>query len=150
MERRRRLMRASLVLLGSAFALVAFGCGGSDQSGEVKGVAWRWSGLLQGEDSTALSPISDPENYLLRLDEDGSFIAKADCRSLAGTYSLSGDDVTLDLRPTTKVSCGEDSQSDEYVDLLGKVATYDVYEEGALALGLQDDAGYMYFYASEE
>ena len=51
---------------------------------------------------------------------------------------------------TTKVSCGEDSRSDEYVDLLRKVATYDVYDEGALALGLQDDAGHLYFYAREE
>ena len=143
-------MRTSLVVLGSAFALVAAACGGSDQSSEVKSVPWRWSGLLEGEQSTGLSPIPDPENYLFRLDDDGSFIAKADCKSLGGTYSLSGDELTLELGPTTKAACGADSLSDKYVELLGKVATYDVYEEGALALGLQDNAGYMYFYASAE
>jgi heat shock protein HslJ len=147
---RRYLLRAVLVVLGSACGLLAVACGGSDQSSEVRGVAWRWSGLLRGEESTALSPIADPENYLLRLDEDGSFIARADCRSLTGTYSLSGGELTLDPGPTTKVACGGDSLSDTYVDLLGKVANYDVYEDGALALGLQDRAGYMYFYASEK
>lgn len=97
-----------------------------------------------------LSPIPDPENYLLRLDEDGSFIAKADCKSLAGTYSLSGSELTLDLGPTTKAACGAGSRADKYIDLLGKVASYEIHDEGALALGLQDDAGYMYFYVSAE
>ena len=143
-------MRILLVVLGSAVAFVASACGGSNQSSEVKGVPWRWSGLLQGGDSTGLFPIPDPENYLLRLDEDGSFIAKADCKSLGGTYSLSGSELTLDLGSTTKRSCGKDSRSDEYIGLLAKVATYEIHEEGALALGLQDDAGYMYFYVSAE
>jgi heat shock protein HslJ len=143
-------MRTPLVVLGLAFVLVAASCGGGDQSSEVIGVPWRWSGVLVGEGTTGLSPIPDPENYLLRLDEDESFIAKADCKSLAGTYSLSGGELALDLGPTPKIRCGANSLSDKYVDLLGRVATYEVYDEGALALGLQDDAGYMYFYASEE
>ena len=143
-------MRAWLLVLGSAFALLPAACGGSDQSSDVKGVPWRWSGLLEGGGPTGLLPIPDPENYLLRLDEDGSFIAKADCKSLAGTYSLSGRELTLDLGPTTKVACGADSRSDKYIDLLGKVASYEKHDEGALALGLQDDSGYMYFYVSAE
>ena len=141
-------MRTLLVVLGSAFALAAAACGGSNQSSEVKGVPWRWSGLLEGEGPMGLIPIPDPERYLLRLDEDRSFIARADCKSVGGTYSLSGSDLTLDLGPTTKRTCGEDSRSDKYVNLLGKVATYEIHDEGALALGLQDNAGYMYFYVS--
>jgi heat shock protein HslJ len=143
-------LRVLLLVLGSALALLAVACGGSDESSEVKGVAWRWSGLLEGEGPTALSPIADPENYLLRLDEDGSFIAKADCKSVSGTYSFSDGELTLDSGPTTKAACGEGSLSDKYVDLLGRVAAYDVYEEGALALRLRDGAGYMYFFVSAE
>lgn len=143
-------MRTLPVVLVTAFAILAAGCGGSDQSSEVKGVPWRWSGLLEGGGPMGLSPIPDPENYLLRLDEDGSLIAKADCKSLAGTYSLSGSELTLDLGPTTKAACGADSRADKYIDLLGKVASYEIHDEGALALGLQDDAGYMYFYVSAE
>jgi heat shock protein HslJ len=144
-------MRTLLAVLGSAFVLLAgVACGGSDQSSEVKGVPWRWSGLLEGGDSIGLFPIPDPENYLLRLDEDGSFIARADCKSLDGTYSLSGSQLTLELGPTAKRTCGKDSRADRYIDLLGKVATYEIHDEGALALGLGEDAGYMYFYANPD
>ena len=142
------LMRASLVLLGSALALVVAACGGGDSSSEVKGVPWRWSGLLEGTDSRNLVPIPDPENYLLRLDDDGSFIAKADCRSLSGTYTLSGNELTLEPRPSTKLACGEGSRADEYIDLLRRVSTYEVHDDGALALGLRDGGGYLYFYVS--
>ena len=107
-----------------------------------------WTPRRRGPDGP--SPDTRPQKYLLRLDDDGSFIAKADCKSVSGTYSLSGSELTLDLGPTTKVACGSDSRSDKYVDLLGKVATYEVHDKGALALGLEDDAGYMYFYVSAE
>jgi heat shock protein HslJ len=138
-----------LVVVGSALALASVAaCGGSDQSSKVKGVAWQWSALQAGEGLLGVVPIPDPQAYLLRLDDDGSFIARADCRSVSGTYSLSGDELTLAVGPTAKVACGPNSRADEYVELLRKVATYDVHEEGALALGLETDAGHMYFYAA--
>lgn len=141
-------MRTLLAVLGSALTIfAAVACGGGDQGSELKGVPWRWSGLLEGGGSIGLSPIPDPENYLLRLDDDGSFIGRADCKSVAGTYSLSGSELTLELGRTTKVACDEDSLSDKYIELLQRVATYAVYKEGSLALGLEDDAGTMYFYA---
>lgn len=143
-------MRMLLVVLASGLVLVAAACGGDDQSSEVKGVPWRWSGLREGEGFLGIVPIPDPQNYLLRLDDDGSFIAKADCRSVSGTYSLSGSELTLAVEPTTKLACGAGSRADEFVDLLAKVATYDVHDEGALALGLENDTRYMYFYSSQE
>jgi NAD-dependent dihydropyrimidine dehydrogenase PreA subunit len=95
----------------------------------------------------ALAPIPDPANYLLRLDDDGTFIARADCKSVAGTYSLSGSDLTLELTPPPKHVCGKDSRADQYVALLRRVATYDLPEKSSLALGLKEGAGYLYFYA---
>jgi heat shock protein HslJ len=138
----------SLLVLVSALALVGAGCGGSDQSSKLRSVPWRWSGVLEGADPTGLVRVPSPENYLLRFDEDGSFVGRADCKSLAGTYSLSGKTLTLELGQTSKRTCGPDSLSDKYIELLGRVADYDVHEEGALALGLESDAGYMYFYAA--
>ena len=115
----------------------------------MKGVVWQWNALLQGEPATGgLSAVPNPHDYLLTLDEDGSFEAKADCNSLRGTYSISGSDLTLELGPTTKAACGEGSRSDVYIRLLGKVATYEIYEEGHVALGLENDTGYMYFSAA--
>ena len=132
----------------SAFVLVVVSCGGSEQGSDLKGVPWRWSGVLVGGDSTGLSPIPDPSNYLLRLDDDGSFVARADCVSVTGTYALSGRKLTLELAPTPKGACGKDSRADDYFDLLGKVATYDLYEKSSLALGLKRDAGQLYFYSA--
>ena len=108
-------MRAAYAIAVSAFVLLAgVSCGGSD---------------------------ADPASYLLRLDDDGSFIARADCKRVAGTYSLSGSDLTLELTPTAKRTCGKDSRAVGYIALLRRVATYDLYEKGSLALGLKENVG---------
>ena len=143
------IRRALLVAMCALVVLVAAGCGGSDQSSDVKGVLWRWTATLHGTDSsTGVTAVPDVGNYLLRLSEDGTFTGKADCNILGGTYSMSGNDLTLQPGPMTKIACGKDSKSDEYVALLKRVATWELYEEGQLALGLENDAGYMYFSAA--
>ncbi len=48
---------------------------------------------------------------------------------------------------TAKRTCGKDSRAVEYIALLRRVATYDLYEKGSLALGLKENVGYLYFYA---
>jgi heat shock protein HslJ len=147
----RRLMRVVLPgLAASVVVLLVAACGGGeDSSSELVGVPWRWGAVVYGEaDPTAPpTPIQRPDDYLLTLAEDGSFSAKADCNSVRGTYALSGSDLMLELGPTTKAACGMDSFSADYIDLLREVASYDVYAEDSLALGLARDAGHMYFYA---
>lgn len=143
-------MCASFLVLGAAVALALAGCGGGASSDELTGVGWRWTAVLRGADPIGLSPIPDPANYLLRLDEDGTFTARADCKSVTGTYSLSGSELALDVKPPGKNTCGKSSRADEYIALLRRVASYDVYDEGALALGLENDTGQMYFYVSSE
>lgn len=129
--------------------LAAVSCGGGDQSSDVKGVLWRWTATLHGLDSsTGVSAVPDVGNYLLALRDDGTFNAKADCNILGGTYSMSGSDLTLQPGPMTRISCGKNSKSDEYVALLKRVATWELYEEKQLALGLENEAGYMYFSAA--
>ena len=143
--RPRRAVAAVAVVV-----LLAASCGGSDSGSDLKGVPWRWSAVLNGSDPTGLSRIPDPTNYLLRFDDDGTFIGRADCKSVAGEYRLSGSDLTLEVRPTAKGTCGEGSRAAEYTALLRRVVSYDVYDEGSLALGLAENAGQMYFYAPSE
>ena len=143
------IRRAFVGAMCALVVLVAVSCGGSDQSSDVKGVLWRWTATLHGTDSsTGVSAVPDVGNYLLRLSEDGTFTGKADCNILGGTYSMSGSNLTLEPGPMTQIACGKDSKSDEYVALLKRVATWELYEEGQLALGLENDAGYMYFSAA--
>ena len=148
-SRRVVIRRTFLVAMCVLVVLMAVGCGGSDESSDVKGVLWRWTATLHGTDSsTGVVAVPDVGNYLLRLSEDGTFTGKADCNILGGTYSMSGSDLTLQPGPMTKIACGKDSKSDEYVALLKRVATWELYEEGQLALGLENEAGYMYFSAA--
>lgn len=138
--------RTASVALGSAVLVLALAaCGGGSTSGgsSIKGVLWQWNGLLENQPK-ALSAVPDPQNYLLTLNDDGSFNAKADCNNLSGTYSLKGSDLTFKLGPMTMAHCGDDSLSDKYVVLLGKVANY-ALQEGQLTLGLADDSGSMFF-----
>jgi heat shock protein HslJ len=107
------------------------------------GVVWQWNGLLVGRPST-LTAVPDPHEYLLTLNDDGSYNAKADCNVLNGQYSMSGDDLVLKPGPMTRAYCGPDSLSDRYVSLLGMVVGYGL-RDGQLLFGLADDSGTMYF-----
>jgi heat shock protein HslJ len=138
------MRRTFLAVAGALVLLALAGCGGDDSS-ELQGVRWKWTAQLEGEATAGLSPVPNPERYLLTLNEDGTFDAKAGCNPVRGTYALSGHDLTLDLGQMTKAACAPGSLSDRYLSLLRRVANYDLYHEGQVALGLEEDAGYMYF-----
>lgn len=141
----QRKLVGILVTLGAVAALS--GCGGGGEAGgssdSIVGVLWQWNGSQETQPA-GLSAVPDPENYLLLLNEDGSFEAKADCNQLAGTHSLSGGDLTLTLGPMTMAACPPESLSDLYVQQLGEVANQ-ALNGGQLTLGLRDDAGAMFF-----
>jgi heat shock protein HslJ len=121
------------------------GCGsGSGGHSSVVGVLWQWNGL-QETHPASLSAVPNPQNYLLVLNKDGSFEAKADCNQLSGTYSLSGSNLTLKHGPMTRAQCGPDSLSDKYVSLLAEVASQTVSND-QLTLGLKNGAGSMFFH----
>jgi heat shock protein HslJ len=109
----------------------------------LTGVEWQWNGLLEGRPGV-LSLVPDPHNYLLTLDEEGSYHAKADCNRLNGQYALSGDELELKAGQMTRAYCGPESLSDRYVALLGTVTGYEL-RDGQLVLGLAEDAAAMYF-----
>jgi len=141
--------RTSGVLLAVVLlAALLAGCGGSNNSSSsassIVGVLWAWNGL-QETHPAHLSTVPDPQNYLLLLNKDGSFEAKADCNQLSGSYKLSGASLTLAPGPMTRAQCAPDSLSDQYVHLLTQVATQTV-EDGQLTLGLMNGAGSMFFH----
>jgi heat shock protein HslJ len=120
------------------------GCGGGSSSPAV-GVLWEWNGL-QETHPAHLSAVPDPQNYLLLLNKDGPFEAKADCNQLHGSYTLSGGDLMLTNGPMTRAQCAPESLSDQYVHLLAQVRNQSV-ENGQLTLGLENGAGSMFFHA---
>ena len=89
--------------------------------------------------------MSDPENYTLTLQEDGTAAIKADCNQAMWSYELEGSNLTFNtLGPSTLAACGEDSLDQVYLERLGDTATY-VMADGKLHLNLKMDAGNMVF-----
>lgn len=110
---------------------------------EVQNIVWMWSGLIETQPASQ-SVVPDPENYTLTLTPDNLYSAKADCNMTGGTYQVDGSFITLMPGPTTLAECGEESLYNQYISLLGSVATFGMRED-ILVLGLKDGAGEMQF-----
>ena len=117
---------------------------------KITGITWQWTGLVETEPA-AQSVVPDPENYTLVLRPDGTLDIKADCNKVGGSYTLTGDALTIELGPSTMAFCGEQSLDQQYLALLGNVEGIEGYsvEEGQLVLYLKADAGRMVLESAE-
>ena len=104
---------------------------------------WKWLGFT---DQTGQNKIivPNPDNYRLELLSDGMFRAKADCRVVSGSYTLSGNNLTVRLDPSAQAKCGSSSLDQQYLSLLGQVVGYE-QNGNNLALNLAADGGRMNF-----
>ncbi len=93
------------ILLILTVALAA--CGGAKD--ELVGTTWQWEAF---QDTAGLNDItvSNPENYTLTLNEDGTASIKADCNQVIWSYELDDSQLTFDTTgPFTLAMCPEDS-----------------------------------------
>jgi heat shock protein HslJ len=93
-------------------------------------------------------PEAQQPNYTLELMADLTFSAKADCNTVAGTYTSADPtaptgDLTLLIGPTTLAACAEGSYSDLYVLGLTNTATYAI-ADGTLTVTLKDGGTLVY------
>ncbi len=107
----------------------------------VQDIIWQWTSLIETEPANQ-SVVPNPENYTITLRSDNTFSAQADCNMLGGSYQAEGSFITLIPGPTTMAECGEESLYNQYLDLLGSVATFSMLGD-QMVLGLQDNAGQM-------
>lgn len=113
-----------------------------NMNSEIVGVTWRWQ-EIQSMDGTSTT-VSDPVNYTLILNQDGTFNIQADCNQGSGGYTLDGSQLTLEVGTLTLAACPPESLSDRYIELLGFVGSY-VIEDGELYLSLMADGGILRF-----
>ena len=78
---------------------------------EFVGITWKWLELHESLPATQ-SIIPDSDNYTIEFSDDGSFSVKADCNNASGSYTMDGDELTLQLGPATLAECGESSIHD--------------------------------------
>lgn len=109
---------------------------------ELGGTSWKWT-TSQFSDGKTDTP-SDPNQYLLTFNADGTVGIKADCNQVGGTYTTEGNQLTITVGPSTLVACPEGSLGGEYVRQLGLVSSYSL-KDGNLILEFKLDSGSMTF-----
>jgi heat shock protein HslJ len=121
-----------------AAMLMATSVGGSD----IISIVWTWQQTLMN-DGTTFVP-DDPSQYTLELAPVGSARAQADCNLGNGTYTISGNQISIEILTMTMAMCLPGSLSDEFVANLNAAALYFVEDEN-LFIDLMFDSGTMKF-----
>ncbi len=104
--------------------------------------AWQWVSFM--DQSAGEIPVTDPQNYTVDFQPDGTIQVKADCNNASGTYTADGSNMSIALGPTTRVACSPESNSEQFLSYLGGAALYSI-TNGRLQIELMADSGTMTF-----
>ena len=104
--------------------------------------AWQWVSFL--DQSTGEAAISDPQNYTVDFQADGTVQVKADCNSASGSYATSTGRLSIVMGPTTMAACAPESKGEQFLGYLSGAALYSI-ENGRLQIDLMADSGTMTF-----
>ena len=104
--------------------------------------AWQWVSFL--DQATGEIAVTDPQNYTIGFQPDGTIQVKADCNNATGSYTADGTTMSISLGPTTMVACAPESNSEQFLSYLGVAAFYSI-TNGRLQIELMADSGTMTF-----
>ncbi len=111
-------------------------------AGSIADVTWEWVESLYSDDTTVA--VYDPSSYTMVLQSDGAVILQVDCNRGGGSYTLDGNQLTLDVAVMTRVACPEGTLSEVFMRDLNAAASY-VMDGEDLIINLFADAGNMRF-----
>ena len=80
---------------------------------ELAGTAWAWV-QTQMNDDTVTTP-AQADAFQLTLGEDGSASTTTDCNTFNGTYTVEGNQITIDLPISARMACPDGSQEADYI-----------------------------------
>ena len=103
---------------------------------------WQWVSFL--DQATGERTITDPQNYTVNFQPDGTVQVTADCKASSGSYTADGTNISITLGPTTAVQCSPESKSDQFLGYLSGAALYSI-ANGRLQIDLIADSGTMTF-----
>jgi len=107
----------------------------------LEGTTWKWINTAYSNGSSVAAP--DPAKYTLRFDQATKrFIFVADCNNGSGSYTVNGQNLTMQVQGMTRAYCPP--PSDEYIKMLDQVASYKI-DGNTLSLMLKMDSGTMMF-----
>jgi heat shock protein HslJ len=98
----------------------------------IQDIEWQWMSVTNQANGD-VEMVPDPEKYTITFLTDGTFVGKADCNNISGTYAQENG-FTIKVGASTMAYCGETSWDQKYLALLGSVAAGGPDGEGNLAL----------------
>ena len=106
----------------------------------IIGAPWQWVATLYNNDTKAVP--ENPENYLVELLSEGQLTVKADCNTAAGTYTLDGSQLSINVTASTMMACPPGSLADQFIKDLNAAQSY-LMDGEDLIIVLKLDAGSM-------
>jgi heat shock protein HslJ len=106
----------------------------------IIGAPWQWVVSLYNNDTKAVP--ENPEDYLLELLPEGRLTVKADCNTAMGTYTLDGDQLSLNVTASTMMACPSGSLAEEFLKDLNAAQSYLMDGEDLIIL-MKLDTGSM-------
>lgn len=103
---------------------------------------WKWTGTRLQDGSTVVPP--DPNQYTITFNANNSANIQADCNQGTATWSVSGNQLVINVGAVTQVLCEDGSLSEQYLAWLGTASTYNV-SGAVLTIDLSQDTGSMSF-----
>lgn len=142
-------MRMALVL-ATALALTAAGCGRAEAADPLTGTSWQLlsiESMAPGEQPGTTIP--DPSKYTVSFGDDGRAVFTVDCNRGNSTWQseVAGTDSgTLTFGPIalTRMFCPQPSKDTEVAAALGRVRSF-LISDGKLHLSMEADSGVMHW-----
>ncbi len=104
---------------------------------------WQWTGLMDAATGSQ-SAIEDPEKYNIVFFKDGFLRVKADCNTAVGEYTSDEASLAITLGAMSMAACEPGSLSNQFVEALGQVDSYQI-NENQLVLVSAADASQLTF-----
>ena len=101
----------------------------------LTGKTWTWESRDPNGNDIAAIYVSNPENYTLLFNEDGTFNAKLDCNNAVGQYATSNIElpqpsIFMELGATQMALCSEESLDQDMSAMFGPAQNYEILEDG--------------------
>ncbi|HEY84515.1 MAG TPA: META domain-containing protein [Chloroflexi bacterium] len=112
------------------------------ESAQLTGVIWNWLGSTYSND--AKSEVTTPGDFTVTFNEDGYFNGKADCNNFGGSYTLTGNSISIQPGPMTMAMCPQQELADQFLKDLGAAAIF-FFQNDNLLIDMMMDTGTMKF-----
>ena len=112
------------------------------ESAQLTGVIWNWLGSTYSND--AKSEVTTPGDFTVTFNEDGYFNGKADCNNFGGSYTLTGNSISIQPGPMTMAMCPQQELADQFLKDLGAAAIF-FFQNDNLFIDMMMDTGTMKF-----